>query len=237
LIERGQLKRYLILAVGSFVLMGSIIEFGLEEDPDLDPRGAVAVGLLFQIAAIFGASLAIWPNWPARRFGRMEGDEPVVPASEGPPGPRRRGHHPDCEPFEDHTFTFRGKVRCAGCTGLLVGSVVAILMMAVYLVLQPEWPPELWQILAIAGLAPLVYGLVFTMLETRWRHLHVVVNSTFVLGIFVVAISTMELSGRWEFGFITVVLSFLWIESRVIVSQVVHREVCAQCPEECKAYL
>ena len=144
-------RKYAILSVVGAMLLGVTLLLGRELPRELDIEGMWVVGIVFIAACAIGASLAVRPNWPSRLGLSRDRGLPQPAGLEGFKGPRNRGHHPPCGEFRGHRIHLRGRALCAGCTGLLLGGVVAIVLMAAYLLRVPTvvgWP---WYDLYLVG--------------------------------------------------------------------------------------
>lgn len=233
------LRSYIALCLVSMLLLGVVLALGEGSGDGLDPWGVRGVGLAFIASCAVGASLALRPNWHLRR-GPRGPEGPGGPRTETPPDahepPSRRGHHPGCEPFDGHRVREGGRWWCAGCLGLLAGACVGGGLMAAYMLVRPDLDADAWRGLGYVGAALVGLGIAATSHVSRRATLHVLLNITLVVGMAMVVVGAMELTRMWPVGLFTVLLSVLWLETRIAVSQHVHAIVCARCPEGCKAY-
>ena len=205
---------------------------------DMDRR-VLAAALI--VACSLGISMAVRPNWWRRRLceegveaeeaKEAEGGSKVVP--EGPP---RRGHHPICEPFRGHTISLGRKDRCAGCTGLAAGSVLVIVLSLIYAAYPDtmEWLDGL--AMAYVGTMLVVLTLFAAAAGGVESRASLGLNFLMVLGFGMVAVGLLESTGELAWGLVGVVLSALWMDTRIMLSRWNHATVCTVCPEECVAY-
>ncbi len=191
------------------------------------------VGAVFIASCILGISLAIRPGW-ARRLREEEANEfpGTLPQARG-----RRGHHPDCEYFESHIVRWRGRTLCAGCTGLGLGSLVSIPLMSAYIVLPLDLSVGVLQVLLASGLALVGAKYVETLLPLDRVSARLIFNSLLVVGFFLIVMSVSELSGSAALGILGVVISFLFLDTRIQLSRLRHVKTCRDCSESCKVYL
>jgi hypothetical protein len=228
--------KYIILSVIGMIFVIAMALLGSDSPSAIEPWEAYLVGALFIGACAFGISVAVRPNWtdgllPRRRAegeGRNEGHAaPAVP---------RRGHHPACEPFSGHTLTFGSKVVCAGCLGILVGCIISISLMAVVILMASDWGPSMRTDLISGGVLMVLLGLVEAWVpsDRPWRHLGA--NVVFMTGCLAVTAGVLLSTGDWSYSVLAIVICFLWLETRISISQYHHSETCRDCPEGCKAY-
>ncbi|MCK5252406.1 MAG: hypothetical protein KAQ96_05630, partial [Thermoplasmata archaeon] len=147
----GRIRMYLLLSILGGVLVLVVALAGHQDDVALTSNERRIVVTPLNVACALGISMALRPNWRRRWFGE-DGiiDEAAADADGPPPGPRRRGHHPECETFAPHTVTWRGRVRCAGCTGLAIGAF-AVIVLGIAYVRSPTsitWAPGTSLVLA-----------------------------------------------------------------------------------------
>lgn len=191
------------------------------------------VGGVFIASCVLGVSLAIKPGWTrrltagkgseaAREFGQVRG---------------RRGHHPDCKHFESHTVKWRDRTLCAGCTGLATGSIASILLMSLYVVLPAELSLVVLQVLLVLGLVLVGTKYIEPLLPLNGASARLISNGLLVVGFFLIVMSALELSSSAVFGILGVVISFLFLDTRVQISRWRHVKTCRDCSEDCKVYL
>jgi len=137
------------------------------------------------------------------------------------------GHHPDCGRFKGHTVSLGGRAYCAGCSGLVVGAILALIGLVSGL-----YPFDLeigfWfgAMLVFLGLAQH-----FIDLGSGWAHLWL--NLGFVVGDWLMyeAIQSMNLGFIASVYFLAVTV--WWIYARIRASQWTHVSVCNECSEGC----
>jgi hypothetical protein len=143
------------------------------------------------------------------------------------------GHHPICEPFGNHTINYKKYVFCTGCYGLVIGSIIAILIMILYILFNISITNE--YNIFILGL-----GFLLTLINyivTIWYHNttapHLLSNSLLIIGFLFIVIAIAELTGEASYGIIAIIFSILWLDVRIHLSQYKHRRICQICPEDC----
>lgn len=219
--------------VGLSAIAGSLLGVVVWASPATSPVAAAdrtLVGAAFLAVAALGLSSAVRPNWLRRRVsGRTHG------ARDGP-GPATRpyrGHHPDCEHFAGHVLRTGGRVLCAGCTGLGIGAVAAIPLMALHAALPgglPVGPPA-----AVFALGVVLVSLSYVEVSVRRGHagLHVAANALLVLGFLFLTVGTFEATGKVAYGLLAVLVSLLMVDTRIRLSGWRHAGLRRQCGEAC----
>ena len=66
--------------------------------------------------------------------------------------------------------------------------------------------------------------------------LHVIANSFMIVGFFLLVVGMMGATGNDVSGLLAVSFSFLWIDTRIQLSNWRHSIVCDECPKSCKMY-
>jgi len=61
-------------------------------------------------------------------------------------------------------------------------------------------------------------------------------NLVMPVGFFLIAIGLLESSGNAAYGLVGVVISFLWLDTRIRLSRRRHIRICSSCGEACKSY-
>ena len=187
----------------------------------------------FFTSCIFGISIAAYPNWWRK-------DKPninhITNLQKTKTSRLFKGHHPDCSMFEDHVITIKNKLRCAGCLGLIIGALISIFLMTLYLILPFRLSIIIFYNLLITGifLIFIIYGEI--MLSKRKKFFHILLNSLLILSFLGVTISILEITKNLLYGALTVFLCFLWLDTRIHISNYQHSRICSSCIQDCKSY-
>jgi ABC-type nickel/cobalt efflux system permease component RcnA len=193
----------------------------------------LVVAGMFITACLWGLSLTLRPNWWRKLI------------SEDAQGYKKQsslqtrdfcGHHPDCNRFKHHRVTIGGKILCAGCLGLATGSIVVIVLTIVQVVTVAEWPYYLSYFLIFLGFLMTAFALGEIILPHRHVIVHMLSNVILVVSFFLITMGVFQLTGDTVYAGITMVFSFLWIDTRIQLSRWHHKRICAGCPESCKMY-
>ena len=193
----------------------------------------LVVSALFIVSCCVGISLALFPGW-IRRIGSKE----TTAAKDMDTYQTRSffGHHPDCERFQAHRITIGNKTWCAGCFGLLLGSLVSILFTVIYATFSTGFSQFFYGLLLFLGLVLVVVIFLETVSKNRLPATHVFFNAMLIPSFFFITMSVTELTGKALFGVFTVLLCVLWLDTRVTLSTWRHRSTCSLCKESCKMY-
>jgi len=193
----------------------------------------IFVAGIFILSCVFGISFSLRPNW-VRPFISKKDD--TVKNHTDALQRSFRGHHPDCKTFEKHRMIYLDKTWCAGCLGLLIGCLLSIILMILYVVVPFQQPPIIARLLLFFGL--LIIGLVYLEIIIGSRHsiIHVLSNGMLVLSFFFITTSIVELSGKVVYGFFTILLCILWLDTRIQLTRWQHRRLCSSCLQSCKIY-
>lgn len=143
-----------------------------------------------------------------------------------------RGHHPPCVPFKTHVLYWRGKILCAGCTGLVTGASLAIICSFFYLKIG------VFSFTALTmfriGFVFVGLGLIQHSINTGSPILHFLLNIIFVLGAAFLLFSINSLGAGIRLEGYLLALILFWIIARIRLSQYDHVNICDLCGLECK---
>ena len=191
------------------------------------------VAAVFFTSCTFGITIAIYPNWwrKNKRNTNHTSNLQKIKTSRS-----FKGHHPDCSMFRSHIVIISNKPRCAGCLGLTIGTLISIFLMIFYLIFPVELSLNLYYILFLIGIFVLffVYGEI--MFFKRKNFLHILLNILFILSFFAITISVLEITKNLLYATITIVMCFLWLNTRILFSKYQHMKICFSCIQECKSY-
>lgn len=215
-----------------FILL--IAWLGFSESPSITFNDKLIVGGGFIASCLFGISLALRPGW-TRRSSRV-GGHAYITQKRGRSDRRMIGHHPDCENFRGHVVEFMGRTLCSGCTGLALGSIVAIFFTVAYIALQVNVNAVILYALLTIGILLVALSLadiMFSLGKSKW---HNRINIFLVIGFFLVVVGMHLLTGSAAFALIGIIISFLWLDTRIQLSSLRHRETCKTCDQPCKMF-
>jgi ABC-type nickel/cobalt efflux system permease component RcnA len=186
----------------------------------------------FILCCLLGVSFTVRPNWARRHFPKKTNEK-----ESSIQGKRSfLGHHPDCGTFQNHTIRWKQKTWCSGCFGLFIGLCASILIMILYILLDVSLTPQFSTLLLLLGLSILPVVYLEILYRSRYPIVHVLTNSMLPLSFFLLTITVVGLTGRIADGMFTILLCFLWLDTRIQLSKWRHNSLCSNCTEPCKMY-
>jgi len=233
LIQKNNVFYYLILSIvaGFFILLLAFFESS--GDTLFGFYDKFLVALLFIVICLFGISLAFYPRW----YKRFKSDKKVecIDEKDNKKTRRRKGHHPDCIQFKKHTLKIKYKAICAGCLGLALGSIVSIVLICIYLFFTVNYP-VIFHWFLILGLFLVFQIYLEIMISKRNTTFHIFSNVLHVVGFLLISISIFEITGSVICTSIAILISFLFLDTRIQLSLYNHSLVCKKCEKDCKMY-
>jgi hypothetical protein len=188
---------------------------------------------LFIIICIFGISLSFFPGWYKRFIKNKDQGSKSQKFQKKPR--RRRGHHPDCDSFISHVIKVNDKTYCAGCLGLAIGSVSSIFLGIIYLFYIDKILIN-FNYLIFAGLVLIFLGFLETTKPIKNAIIHIIANVFLIIGFFLIVVGMFEATGNMVYMVISIIFSFLFLDTRVQMSSYNHNIICNNCKEKCKMY-
>jgi len=224
---------YIILSITGAVLIiiMSLSSSNMNNIPFFDK---LFVGVVFMSSCILGISFALRPNWLKGLAKRESSD--VNKRQTRTTARKRQGHHPECMRFKGHTIIIKNKIFCAGCLGLATGSIISIFFMVIYIFLSSEISSKIFPVLIFPGMILVAINYMETAITMRNAALHVISNIFLVIGFFFVVTGILQLTGSIIYGVFGIIISFLWLDTRIQLSNFRHAGICKDCTEDCKAY-
>ena len=125
---------------------------------------------------------------------------------------------------------------CAGCTGLALGSVLLMAIVLAYILIDPDGSSPMGLLMVVGGLSLVALDLFAAATGLANPLANGALNALMVLGFAMVAIGLLEATGSAFWGLMGVVLSVLWMDTRIQISRWNHVATCLVCPEGCVAY-
>lgn len=231
--QKKNILCYLILSFAAAILLIALTLFGSADIKTIDIYDKLFVSAIFIIICVFGISLAFYPRWYKRIKilkkqieGKQQNQETTM---------SRNGHHPDCNQFQSHIIKIKNKTFCAGCFGLALGSVISVFLMIIYAI-SVDFSIFKSHYMLILGL--LIIFLIFVEIVSSIRRsiIHLVSNALLVISFLLISISIFELTGSIIYTSIAVILTFLFLDTRVQLSYFNHSLICKKCKKKCKMY-
>jgi hypothetical protein len=143
------------------------------------------------------------------------------------------GHHPLCEGFRSHEVLIRGKSFCAGCTGLLIGAVIALIAVAASFFAGSASPIQCRAAVSL-GAVGVVLGLFRSLPFGDGKGLsRVLAGAVFVPGTFLILWGSDVLLRSLCVDVAVVLFSLLWLGTRIELSRWSHEGICGGCRSSC----
>jgi len=92
------------------------------------------------------------------------------------------------------------------------------------------------KILILLGFVFIILNYTEILMPTRNAFVHVISNAFLVMGFFFIVMGVFELTGSVVAGVVGVIISFLWLDTRIQLSKWRHAVICKNCADSCKAY-
>ena len=232
--QRSLVVQYVIFSIVSTLLLLSIIVFNISNKNILTLNDRLIIGIFFIISCLIGITLAFYPGWIRRLIKNQSKKQPNKNIKKT--NRKRIGHHPDCDKFRSHTIKIKDRVYCAGCFGLAIGCLISIILMLIYIPLSLSFSSDIFKIFTMLGF--FIIGFVFfeIMINNRNTLIHILSNSLFVIAFLIIVIGLIEITGDKIFGIISIIFSFLWLDTRIQLSKWHHGIICKNCNKSCKMY-
>lgn len=220
-------------------VLGAVLLLLISIFPPLDAGSVyltdrLIVGGAFIACCVFGISLAIKPGWIRRLSNKANHGAEITKGVKVKRS--RRGHHPDCHGFQTHIINTKKKGFCAGCTGLAIGSVSSIIFTAYYIVFWVGIPWIILFLLILLGILLIVFNYMEVVNPYKKSFLHLISNVFLIIGFLLVVIGVFQSTGNIFIGISAVLISFLWLDTRIQLSSWRHTKICKTCKKTCKAY-
>lgn len=226
--------QYLIFSVISAILLLSVVFFNITREDALLISDRIIVGIIFITSCLIGISLAIYPGWIKRKLrGSLQDSNKKNNKKQAR---KRIGHHPDCNRFRSHIIKIKNNVYCAGCLGLAVGCFISIILMIVYVAFSLSLSSNIFLYLTILGFIIIIFVFIEILVNNRNILIHIISNSLLVISFSIILIGITELTRSISFGIICIVLTILWMDTRIQLSKWHHSIICKRCDKPCKMY-
>jgi hypothetical protein len=228
--KKNPVTYYLILSASGAALIMLLSLSGSPNIKTIQMSDKLVIGIAFILSCMSGICVAIKPNLTKRLPKRSSHDRQPIQTIE------LRGHHPECEHFKSHIIKIRDKILCPGCSGLAMGSIISITLMSFYIVFLKEIPQAILPILIILGIVLIAFSYIEIVIPTRKTYLHLISNIFLVISFLLIIIGIFHLTGSVIYGLFAVLISFLWLDTRIQLSNWHHSRVCKNCSETCKVF-
>ncbi|MFX1565956.1 MAG: hypothetical protein ACFFCH_08200 [Promethearchaeota archaeon] len=192
------------------------------------------VGAVFALICIFGIIAGISPTHCSRSSSKQKSDlkEDLGEGStRSVASIHKKGHHPTCDRYTGHVLRINSRIFCAGCTGLVIGALIALIGTGLVFFAGFYFPTVImifwlgWGFVAIGLLQHHLYRL-FRLERGEARFL---LNVLFVVGAFLLLATQMQITNNLLLASYLLVLTVYWIFTRIVMSRWSHQRICNQC--------
>jgi len=225
---------YIIIAFIAVIITLTIAFIYPSSSNTVTTNDKLLISGLFILSCIFGLSLVIYPGWFRRLI--KHGDQGSKKKKSKKTKLTFKGHHPNCERFRSHTLNTKSKTLCAGCLGLAIGSIFSIILIISYNLVNIEQPSTMLYIPLSVGIIIISLSYVEIMLPIRNSIVHIISNVLLVISFLILTVSIFEITGDKTYGVLIIILSFLWLDTRIHLSDWQHDRICRKCSKTCKSY-
>lgn len=232
--RRARVFYFVMLSAIAAGLLLVVFVISSRQDHSINTSGKLLPAAAFIASSLLCVSLTVYPNWARSLVSRPSPDRDG--RSPGANGRKFRGHHPDCARFRSHRISWGSREFCSGCVGLMSGATVSILLMMIYVVSDWAVPAVLSTAFMAFGFGAVSTAFAEAAIGRRRPLLHLVVNGAMIVGFFLLVVGMLEVTRNGVSGLLVVSFSFLWIDTRIQLSQWRHSLVCDECPGDCKIY-
>ncbi len=114
---------------------------------------------------------------------------------------------------------------------------MAIVLMSIFVIIPARMmSPGIPGLFVLLGIILIVVAFGEIALPMRNALLHAAFNVFLVIGFSFVVIGVFHSTGDATSGLLAIVVSFLWLDARIHLSNWRHAKICENCSEACKAY-
>jgi hypothetical protein len=200
--------------LGILILIGLTFQF---KSPTMEYQRELTAAAFVLICAA-GATLSVYPRWLSIILKKGKSRNEV--------GEGYLGHHPTCGSFSTHILRSYAGTFCAGCFGLALGALAAIIFTLSSLVFEIPIKPE--YIFPI-GLTLTVIGILQHALDFDKPLLHSILNVSLVLGVGLIRVGAGQLNGGIVVEVYALAIALYIILARIELSQHDHKMICDAC--------
>ena len=208
----GSFYRNIIVTMTSLFLVAAVT-IGYNNGVKL-PFQSEATLIFFLLICLFGVIVGLFPDIIKRLSNKGHNKGEFI------------GHHPPCRIYNNHRIRFLNVSFCAGCTGLVIGAAVSIVITLVYKFFSHNFNSELvfwWGFILISS------GLFQHRIDLENSAIHVFLNIVFVTGAALLRIGSEEINGSLVSNALVLVTILYLIQTRINLSSIEHNIICKKC--------
>ncbi|MHA2429018.1 MAG: hypothetical protein ACXADB_13445 [Candidatus Hermodarchaeia archaeon] len=144
---------------------------------------------------------------------------------------RKEGHHPTCGHYSGHVITIKGTHYCAGCSGLVIGAMIAIIgtVLFFFLNFQSVYPEATFWLGFVFVTIGLLQHPLYQLLRLNRGFIRFIINILFVAGSFLLLASLIQLTNSLILAIYLLLLILYWIFTRIVMSRRSHHLICSRC--------
>jgi hypothetical protein len=227
--RRRTVLGYILLSALAAAMLGVIAWDGSQHSSGTSLMDRVIVCLAFISSCAWGMVQSYRPG----RLRCKRKTKPSAPIDEK--GPVYVAHHPNCGRFDDRVVAIRGGLYCGGCLGLMIGSLLSLMLVVVYL-LTSGLEAMMGALTMSFGIGLVALCLMEIGLDRGAPWSHVIANVLLVLGFFLVTIGVLDATGTLAYGLVAIIVCYLWLDTRIQLSDYRHADTCESCGWGCGYY-
>jgi len=232
--KKNDIFSYIFLSFVAAILIIVLVYFDASKTNVINFYDKLFVAGFVIIGCIFGISLAFFPRWYKKSLKsskKSQYKKHKIVASRD-----RKGHHPDCNEFKNHVIRINKKVFCSGCIGLAIGAFSSIILVIIYLAVNSKITLIISFFLIYIGLILITFNLIEIIIPYRHKIIHIFSNIFIMIGFLMIVIGVFEITGSKTYAVISIIFTFLWLNTRIQLSNFRHSMICDKCKEKCKMY-
>jgi hypothetical protein len=229
--DKGKMANLLLIFLVSISVFGLLLSNFFVFNPSMPEEDFAyrdqTIGTIFGLACTLGILAALFPSsclaipqvWKNNRNHRHQSN--MHKENWG-------AHHPSCENYITHVLSIGNLKICATCYGLMVGAIFALISTSLYFFggLSIGNPV----ILVLVGTTGVTLGLLQSGLPKFSNSVIRFFGSiSFVMGTSLMLISIDAATNSFSIDLFFIMLSILWILTKIKLSQRDHRLTCSNC--------
>jgi hypothetical protein len=225
------LSLFFLVFVSIFGLLLSVLfVFSLPNLGDDFEFRRIVVGSVFGAVCVLGIIGGLYPRSCSSVLDFQKLDR-TAQSSSGLNVSTFKGHHPTCGCFSSHLLHFGERRFCATCSGLVVGAVVVLFGVGFFFfgnigIMEAD------SLLVVAGAVGVAFGLLHPSVFRLRGVVRFFASTVFVVGAFLVLVSVEDAVKNTSIDLFLVLLSVLWILTKVSFSRWEHQQICSHCSLE-----
>ena len=227
-VKRANLLLIFLVSISVFgLLLSNFFVFNPSMPEETFTYRNLTIGTIFGLVCTLGILAALFPSscllipqfWKNNRNHRYQSNMHKE---------NWRAHHPSCENYITHVLSIGNSKFCATCYGLMVGAIIALISTSLYFFggLSMENPV----IIVLIGTIGVTLGLLQSALPKFSNSIiRFFASISFVMGTSLMLISIDSATNSLSIDLFLIILSILWILTKIKLSQRDHRSTCSKC--------